>query len=161
MFVKGKGEMQTYWLSKSIRSTKPTDPNVEQGTQKIELGTLGEEFESEESSDRTENEDQDFQGIEGMNKTDRLVEWNVEVLTSLLEQIVGSRGEVVDQSQTLFLAEKKDWTGGRTVLEEFIPIIQLKRFDAEDLKHRGRPTSLDIGDEAKSQLRNYISSISG
>eukprot|EP00980_Cylindrotheca_fusiformis_P007512 scaffold1561_cov129-Cylindrotheca_fusiformis.AAC.4 len=156
VFVKGKGEMQTYWLTKSSKSIKTKPMHL-----KAELGPVGERPENEDSSDRTENEDHDFLGIEGMNKTERLVEWNVEILTSLLEQIVGSRGEVTDQSQTLSNAERKSWTSGTTVLEEFTPIIQLKRFDAEELKRRGKPTSTDIGDEAKSQLRNFISSISG
>eukprot|EP00980_Cylindrotheca_fusiformis_P015176 scaffold4199_cov101-Cylindrotheca_fusiformis.AAC.4 len=162
LFVKGKGEMQTYWLTKSVRSnkTKPTDL----GTATTELGTLGEETESEETSVRTEGVDQDFLGIEGMNKTQRLVEWNVEILTSLLEQIVGSRGgEPVDQIQTVSknVERKHGSDGGRTVLEEFTPIITLKRFDADELQRRGRPKSMDIGGEAKSQLRNYISSIAG
>eukprot|EP00980_Cylindrotheca_fusiformis_P009109 scaffold1975_cov90-Cylindrotheca_fusiformis.AAC.1 len=165
-FVKGKGEMQTYWLTKSSKSktSKLRDQSTESGTQGTELGTLGEASEGEESSDKTEStEDEDFLGVEGMNKTQRLVEWNVEILTSLLEQILGCRGEGVDQIQTLSNdAERKNGTGGgKTVLDEFTPIIHLKRFDAEEIKRRGRPKSMNIGDEAKSQLRNYISSISG
>eukprot|EP00980_Cylindrotheca_fusiformis_P016423 scaffold4895_cov54-Cylindrotheca_fusiformis.AAC.1 len=75
------------------------------------MGTLDEEVETAESSERTE---EDEQGIEGMNKTERLIEWNVEVLASLLEQIVGSRGGVVNQIQTLSDAEKKVGVGGKT-----------------------------------------------
>eukprot|EP00980_Cylindrotheca_fusiformis_P017298 scaffold5354_cov110-Cylindrotheca_fusiformis.AAC.3 len=165
-FVKGKGEMQTYWLTKSskIIKSKQRDVKTELGTQETELGTLGEGSESEElSSERTEESEEDFLGVEGMNKTERLVEWNVEILTSLLEQILGSRVEDVDQIQTLSNdAERKNGIGGgKTVLEEFKPIIHLKRFDTEEIKRRGRPKSMNIGDEAKSQLRNYISSISG
>eukprot|EP00980_Cylindrotheca_fusiformis_P028843 scaffold22655_cov173-Cylindrotheca_fusiformis.AAC.2 len=155
MFVKGKGEMQTYWVRKSSRTIKPKVTDLKSG-----METLDEEAETEESSERGHEEDDDFLGIEGLSKTERLVEWNVEVLTSLLEQIVGSRGGVANQVQTLTSAEKTIGAGGRTVLEEFTPIIQLKRFDVEELKCRGNPTSLDIGDEVKSQLRNYISSIS-
>eukprot|EP00980_Cylindrotheca_fusiformis_P001925 scaffold437_cov111-Cylindrotheca_fusiformis.AAC.23 len=155
MFVKGKGEMQTYWVEKSRRPIKPKATDLEPG-----MGTLDEEAESEASSERAKEEHNDFLDIEGMNKTERLVEWNVEVLTSLLEQIESSRGGIINQIQTLSKVEKTIGTGGRTVLEEFTPIIQLKRFDVEELKHRGVTTSMSIGDEVKSQLRNYISSIS-
>eukprot|EP00980_Cylindrotheca_fusiformis_P016206 scaffold4815_cov107-Cylindrotheca_fusiformis.AAC.3 len=155
MFVKGKGEMQTYWLRKSRRTNNPKATELNS-----EMETLEEGAGSEESSERAQEEDNDFLGIEGMNKAERLVEWNVEVLTSLLEQIVASRDGVMDQIVTLSDAEKSIGTGGKTVLEEFTPIIQLKRFDAEELKRRGRPTSINIEDEVKSQLRSYISSIS-
>eukprot|EP00980_Cylindrotheca_fusiformis_P016353 scaffold4870_cov135-Cylindrotheca_fusiformis.AAC.3 len=155
MFVKGKGEMQTYWVRKSSRLIKSNSSNPESG-----MGTLDEEAESDESSERAKEEGDDFLDIEEMDKNDRLVEWNVEVLASLLEQIVGSRGGGVNQIQTLSEAEKGIGMGGRTVLEEFTPIIKLKRFDVEELKLRGGLTSMTIGDEVKSQLRNYISSIS-
>eukprot|EP00980_Cylindrotheca_fusiformis_P018638 scaffold6199_cov132-Cylindrotheca_fusiformis.AAC.3 len=155
MFVKGKGEMQTYWLRKSSRASIPKAASM-----KSEMETLEEGDDSSESSERASEEDNDFLGIEGMNKTERLVEWNVEVLTSLLEQIVGSRGDTTNQITTLSDAERNIGTGGKTVLEEFTPIIQLKRFDVEELERRGRPTSICIEDEVKSQLRSYISSIS-
>eukprot|EP00980_Cylindrotheca_fusiformis_P016355 scaffold4870_cov135-Cylindrotheca_fusiformis.AAC.5 len=155
MFVKGKGEMQTYWVRKSSRPIKPKAADPESG-----METLDEEAESEESSERAQEEGDDFLGIEGMNKTERLVEWNVEVLTSLLEQIVRSQGGVTERNQTLSKAETTIGKDDRTVLEEFTPIIHLKRFDVDELERRGGPSSMNIGEEVKSQLRNYISSIS-
>eukprot|EP00980_Cylindrotheca_fusiformis_P009221 scaffold2004_cov101-Cylindrotheca_fusiformis.AAC.11 len=153
MFVKGKGDMQTYWLRKSCRSTKPGASELISGSCIPE-----EEAETEECSERTE---EDTNGIEGMNKTERLIEWNVEVLASLLEQIVRSRGGAVNQIQTLSDTEKKIGVGGKTVLEEFTPVIPLKRFDTEKLERHQRTTNSNVGEEAKSQLRNYISTISG
>eukprot|EP00980_Cylindrotheca_fusiformis_P025449 scaffold13738_cov199-Cylindrotheca_fusiformis.AAC.1 len=155
MFVKGKGEMQTYWVCTSSRPMKPKAADLE-----TEMETLDEDTDSNDSSERAKEEDDAFLGIEGMNKTDRLVEWNVEVLTSLLEQIVGSRGCVVDRIQSLSQAESNIKEGERTVLEEFTPIIHLKRFDAEELKRRGRLASMVIEDKVKSQLRSYLASIS-
>eukprot|EP00980_Cylindrotheca_fusiformis_P003375 scaffold750_cov73-Cylindrotheca_fusiformis.AAC.1 len=93
MFVKGKGEMQTYWVRRSKGLIKPKAAG-----QKYGMSTLDEEAETEGSSDRSED---DHNEIEGMNKTERLIEYNVEVLASLLEQIVESRGGVVNQIQTL------------------------------------------------------------
>eukprot|EP00980_Cylindrotheca_fusiformis_P004907 scaffold1043_cov117-Cylindrotheca_fusiformis.AAC.2 len=158
MFVKGKGEMQTYWVDKSSRPIKPKGAYLKSG-----METLDERAESEESSETAEKENKENNekvGIPAMDKTRRLVEWNVEVLTSLLEQIVRSRGGVANQTQTLSMAEKNIGMGDRTVLDEFTPIIELKRFDVEELKRREVPSSMSIGDEVKSQLRNYISSVS-
>eukprot|EP00980_Cylindrotheca_fusiformis_P020401 scaffold7425_cov66-Cylindrotheca_fusiformis.AAC.2 len=151
IFVKGKGEMQTYWMRRRTRTIKPKAANQKSG-----IGPLNEEDRTKDCSERTE----DSNGIDGMNKTERLVEWNVEVLTSLLEQIVGSRMGVVNPIQILSNAEKDIGMGGTTVLEEFTPVIPLKRFDTEELERRRRTTTVDIGNEAKSQLRQYISNIS-
>eukprot|EP00980_Cylindrotheca_fusiformis_P011512 scaffold2705_cov67-Cylindrotheca_fusiformis.AAC.1 len=126
--------------------------------------TLVESAQTEEESDSVEDIGLDFeedndQGI--MNKMDRLVEWNVEVLSSLLQQIIASRGGVVNGISTLSNAERNIGTGVGTVLDEFTPIIPLKRFEAEDLRARRRPSSIDIGEKAKSQLRTYLSQIAG
>eukprot|EP00980_Cylindrotheca_fusiformis_P005314 scaffold1136_cov146-Cylindrotheca_fusiformis.AAC.27 len=152
MFVKGKGEMQTYWVRKNTKSIKPKGTDLQS-----DMSTLEETAETEGSSERTEEDS----GIEGMNRTDRLVEWNVDVLASLLEQVVVSRGGVVNQIQNLSEAETKIGINGGTVLEEFTPVIPLKRFDAEELERRQRTANVDIGEEAKYQLRHYISTISG
>eukprot|EP00980_Cylindrotheca_fusiformis_P009471 scaffold2070_cov105-Cylindrotheca_fusiformis.AAC.2 len=152
MLVKGKGEMQTYWVRKTTKSIKSKDADLQP-----EMDTLTETAETEGSSEMTE----EGSGIEGMNRTERLVEWNVEVLTSLLEQIVASRADAVGQIHTLSDAEKKIGINGATVLEEFTPVIPLKRFDAEELERRQTTSNVDIGEEAKYQLRRYISTISG
>eukprot|EP00980_Cylindrotheca_fusiformis_P014464 scaffold3861_cov112-Cylindrotheca_fusiformis.AAC.1 len=151
MFVKGKGEMQTYWLRKSLRSIKPKTADPKSG-----METLAEVAATEGSSGTD-----DFFDYDGMNKTERLIEWNVEVLTSLLEQIIGSRGGIVDQISSLSNVENNIGIGGKTVLEEFTPIIPFKRFDPEELRSPRRTSTVDIGEEAKSQLRHYISTIAG
>eukprot|EP00980_Cylindrotheca_fusiformis_P015290 scaffold4255_cov59-Cylindrotheca_fusiformis.AAC.1 len=75
IYVKGKGDMQTYWLRKSkTHKVKGIDS-------KRDMMTLVESAQTEEESDSVEDiglgfEDDNDQGI--MNKMDRLVEWNVE-----------------------------------------------------------------------------------
>eukprot|EP00980_Cylindrotheca_fusiformis_P017838 scaffold5650_cov121-Cylindrotheca_fusiformis.AAC.6 len=156
IYVKGKGEMQTYWVTRSNKSIQPKATNM-----KSEMATLDEGAETEKSSETGEEGDSELLRVEEMNRTERLVEWNVEVLTSLLEQIVGSRGGVVNQIQTLSNAESRIGVLGRTVLDEFTPIIPLKRFDADELERRQSTGAFDIGVKAKCQLRNYISTIAG
>eukprot|EP00980_Cylindrotheca_fusiformis_P020165 scaffold7242_cov137-Cylindrotheca_fusiformis.AAC.1 len=157
IYVKGKGDMQTYWLRKSkARKHKGSDL-------KSDMSTLAESAETGEESDSVEDIglgfNSDHEG--GMTKIERLVEWNVEVLATLLQQIIASREGVVSDIATLSKAERQTGKGGGTVLDEFTPIIPLKRFDAQDLRARRRPSSIDIGDEAKSQLRSFLSQIAG
>eukprot|EP00980_Cylindrotheca_fusiformis_P003027 scaffold703_cov131-Cylindrotheca_fusiformis.AAC.4 len=157
IFVKGKGEMQTYWLRKS-KARKPKASEV-----KTDLAAVAESVETAEESDSLEEVVLGFDGDshQGMTKIERLVEWNVEVLASLLQQIIACRGGVVDDIATLQSAEKKIGNGGGTILDEFTPIIPLKRLEAEDLRVRRRPSSIEIGDEVKSQLRTYLYHIAG
>ncbi|CAJ1963436.1 unnamed protein product [Cylindrotheca closterium] len=151
ILVKGKGEMQTYWIRK--RKLLKLFHNS------MDLVALDETVETE--VDNGYDDDVfDPDNIAGMTKTDRLVEWNVELLASLLQQIIASReGSVEKQLSQRSLLKAGNVETGRTVLDEFVPIIPLKRFDADELKARRRPSSIDIGEEAKSQLRSYLSSI--
>eukprot|EP00980_Cylindrotheca_fusiformis_P004291 scaffold918_cov126-Cylindrotheca_fusiformis.AAC.70 len=157
IYVKGKGDMQTYWLRK-VKAPKSKVSEL-----KNEMTTLAESAETEEESDYTDEVGLGFDddSDRGMTKIERLVEWNVEVLTSLLQQIIASRGGVVNEIGTLSNAEKKCGSGNGTVLDEFTPIIPLKRFEAEELHARPSPGSIDIGDKAKSQLRSYLSQVAG
>eukprot|EP00980_Cylindrotheca_fusiformis_P003023 scaffold702_cov99-Cylindrotheca_fusiformis.AAC.2 len=158
IFVKGKGEMQTYWLRKSkARKPKKTD------LKSSDMATVAESVETAEESDSLEEIVLGVEGNshQGMTKIERLVEWNVEVLASLLQQIIASRGGVVNEIGSLSTAERSIGRAGGTVLDEFTPTIPLKRFDAEHLRSRQRPSSIEIGDAAKSQLRTYLSQIAG
>eukprot|EP00980_Cylindrotheca_fusiformis_P024777 scaffold12447_cov95-Cylindrotheca_fusiformis.AAC.1 len=156
ILVKGKGEMQTYWLktkaAKGSMSTKSKHdmPTLEETASEMSDGSNG-------MGETHANENFDY--ASPMSKTERLVEWNVETMRHLLQQIIASRGgNVVPKDPTL---PQKEATIGRgeTVLEEFVPIIPLKRFDAAELSKRQKASSIDIGDKAKTQLRNYLSNV--
>eukprot|EP00980_Cylindrotheca_fusiformis_P012882 scaffold3208_cov107-Cylindrotheca_fusiformis.AAC.3 len=155
IFVKGKGEMQTYWLNvKVVKGSKFSKSKNDM------LAVSETVLDSSDHNHSVKEVDDNFlNDIETMTKTERLVEWNVEVLASLLQQIISSRGEVRDANNAS-LKEKEATIGtGDTVLEEFVPIIPLKRFDASDLSKRQEASSIDIGVEAKTQLRNYVSNV--
>eukprot|EP00980_Cylindrotheca_fusiformis_P020351 scaffold7354_cov93-Cylindrotheca_fusiformis.AAC.4 len=152
IYLKGKGEMQTYWM----RRTKPSTAAAATLTGPL---TQAETVATAANSELTDHSD-DSETNEGMDKTERLVEWTVAVLTSLLQQIIASRGGDVQDIKSLSAAERG--TGnGQTVLEEFIPIIPLKRFEEDELRRRQKPSSIDIGDEARSQLRKYLFIVAG
>eukprot|EP00980_Cylindrotheca_fusiformis_P020483 scaffold7538_cov78-Cylindrotheca_fusiformis.AAC.1 len=156
ILVKGKGEMQTYWLktkaAKGSMSTKSKHdmPTLEETASEMSDGSNG-------MVETHANENFDY--ASPMSKTERLVEWNVETMSHLLQQIIASRGgNVVPKDPSL--PQKEATIGkGKTVLEEFVPIIPLKRFDAAELSKRQKASSIDIGEEAKTQLRNYLSNV--
>eukprot|EP00980_Cylindrotheca_fusiformis_P023768 scaffold10954_cov65-Cylindrotheca_fusiformis.AAC.1 len=153
IFVKGKGEMQTYWLK--------TKAEAGLETSKLKMGLQsGAETLTDSSMSLSVGEVVDVGGIDAMTKTQRLVEWNVEVLSPLLQQIIASRGGGTVDTDDQSLSRKEATIGtGETVLEEFVPIIPLKRFDAGELSKRQKASSVDIGEEAKSQLRSYITNV--
>eukprot|EP00980_Cylindrotheca_fusiformis_P027106 scaffold18864_cov69-Cylindrotheca_fusiformis.AAC.1 len=147
IFVKGKGQMQTYWLrTKKARKSKITG---------YDMNTVAETEETDEESETSEcsNLSLPVDRDQGMTKIERLVEWNVEVLGTLLQQVIASRGGMVNDIEYLSDTERRIGRDGGTVLDEFTPIIPLKRFEVGELRARRRPSSIDIGDEAKSQLR--------
>eukprot|EP00980_Cylindrotheca_fusiformis_P010483 scaffold2324_cov116-Cylindrotheca_fusiformis.AAC.10 len=153
--VKGKGEMQTYWVRKA------KVPVLKGSDLKSEMSTADETIDSDGGTSAGESSGEYELGsevIHALSKIERLVEWNVALLTSLLQQIVASRGGLVKHIKPLSSEEKTIGTNG-TVLEEFTPIIPLKRFEAEDLQQRQRPGSIEISDKVKCQLRGYLSNV--
>ncbi|CAJ1967128.1 unnamed protein product [Cylindrotheca closterium] len=157
IFVKGKGDMQTYWIrtdKKSGAFKRSLD-----ASRASEMTTLAESDDDTESSQSDTDEDGlhlETEGVKKMSKTDRLVEWNAEVLCSLLQQIMASR-EDASPDPTLAKAEKAG--SDKTVLEEFTPIIHLKRMESENVQVRRRASTVVINDQTKVQLRTYLSNI--
>jgi len=161
IFVEGKGDMQTYWLRTDKRSSafkRSANTNRES-----EMATVAESVDITESSQSDDLSDEDrllfsTERVESMTKMERLVEWNVEVLCSLLQQILASRGDGISPDPTLVEAEKET-RSCKTVLEEFIPIIRLKRIESDDMDIRRRVSTVGINEQTRSQLRSYLSNI--
>eukprot|EP00526_Cylindrotheca_closterium_P009193 CAMPEP_0113614614 /NCGR_PEP_ID=MMETSP0017_2-20120614/7263_1 /TAXON_ID=2856 /ORGANISM="Cylindrotheca closterium" /LENGTH=511 /DNA_ID=CAMNT_0000523799 /DNA_START=84 /DNA_END=1619 /DNA_ORIENTATION=- /assembly_acc=CAM_ASM_000147 len=169
IFVKGKGNMQTYWMKTTKPSTSKRKSTLSSIRSDIPL-TIDETAETELSSDTQSVQSEDTNGLDdefnlnldtdvgGMTKTDRLVEWNVETMSSLLQHIIASRGGAVQPIDSLRDIEAAVGRG-RTVLEEFEPIVHLKQLDAKELGERLDPSTIDIGEAARSQLRKFLSMI--
>eukprot|EP00980_Cylindrotheca_fusiformis_P001073 scaffold295_cov96-Cylindrotheca_fusiformis.AAC.3 len=155
ILVKGKGQMQTYWLK--TKSEEGLYPSESKSGMHNAADTLTES--SFATSTREADDTADVSGIEAMSKAERLVEWNVEVLSPLLQQIIASRGGTVDTDDQSLSRHEATIGTGETVLEEFVPIIPLKRFDAGDLSKRQKASSIDIGEVAISQLRSYLANV--
>jgi hypothetical protein len=124
----------------------------------------------EETDDEEEELDDvsDDGAVTNITKTQRLVEWNVEVLSKLLQQMLAARseshteqsGEKSDLSQAeeefKMGSFKKDGSSA-TVLDEFKEIITMPLVGADDLKKRNDPDSVILPIAAVSQLRDFLS----
>ena len=165
--VKGKGEMQTYWLETKDESTKRKSKSINSSKSAgVEMAPVIEESESFEVDgwdDDDEDDEVDFEDeglMKEMTKTERLVEWNVEVLSQLLKQIMAARTR---SSQEAYLKPiEEELKGGRNcsttnVLGEFEEIIDMPLYRSEDLQKRREPASVQLSPEAVSQLRSFLS----
>eukprot|EP00980_Cylindrotheca_fusiformis_P019370 scaffold6650_cov116-Cylindrotheca_fusiformis.AAC.3 len=86
------------------------------------METLDEEAESEESSESAEADD-----IEEMNKTKRLVEWNVELLARIVN--VDEGNGLGDENNSFFPAISILWTWQGTPLELTKSVAEQKSVD--------------------------------
>ena len=162
--VKGKGSMQTYWLEFK-------GDNKGMGETGSEPFSEGESKVFTDESNlamftHTEFKDQVAQLVDGAEtgkdqlsqKVERLVGWNVDLLTAILKKIVAQResNDTVaesDKKLTQIENEAKD-----VPLDEVQEIITLPDF------RRGRqcdPATIRIDDKVVEQLRTFIVEIAG
>lgn len=182
--AKGKGEMVTYWLALGAdRDDEPEDDTESMSGQTTSsFGNLtvaaGDDAKSEASaSSKGSKKNGDFvrkapavsmsglarmkrgqMGVSGrLDKMDRLIEWNVDVLTKLLKQIVARRGKdkTFQEREEVQLHRPE----GQPPLEEVVEIITLPKFDADAAKHQEDPKSIDLGKAVTAQLRIYVKQI--
>ena len=158
--VKGKGSLQTYWLEFKGDKGGATG---ETGSEPFSEGE-SRAFTDETSSAmfvHSEFKDQVAQLIGGVDdgkgrlsqKIERLVDWNVDILTAILKQIVAQResnGVVADSDKRLTQIEKE---AKNVPLDEVQEIITLPDF------RRGRqcdPATIRIDDKVVEQLHSFI-----
>ena len=157
VYVKGKGDIRTFWLNTKINERNTSRNSNASKWAEMNCVEMTPADQGMEGSD-TGSELGFDEGEETMDKMKRLVEWNIEILKHLLQQIVAAR--VDSKHAPKLLAPIENQLGvGSTVLEEFQPIIYLNRFDAEDLNKRKDPDSINLGEAAISQLRDFLTTI--
>ena len=209
--VKGKGEMQTYWLETKEESLKraklakyknSSKSSRKKGMNASIIGANGDPLPemAPVQEDQTERDDDDEIWEEddmsddenntkhrNMTKTQRLVEWNVEVLSYLLQQILVARqvdnttAKTSQKRKSKRITSKKDLSeltkaendmrGGNgmkevggskaTVLDEFKERITLPTVSDEELLQRKQyeSSSITLGPAVTAQLRDLITNI--
>lgn len=145
--VKGKGDMQTYWVRSGNEKSTPTDGAAPTDD------SMGVSL----SADGADEDDVE-------EATQRLIEWNVGTLLPIIKEIVASR-----LSSENKLIEHQACLGGETPvvevapqpLDEVVETIELPSFDAGVAKRRKNAENAAISVAAVQQLHQYISCIAG
>ena len=149
--AKGKGEIQTYWLAISGKQHKSKAQRRLSSTHSIKSESIA-------SGDgiSSRGDDDGVIGVAGDAKTERLVDWNVEVLQSQLKKIVAMRDgnlslrrSVKDKSSS----PKFDTVEGNTVLDEVLEVIPLSNQAKE---YKISPSMVELDSEVVSQLKSFV-----
>jgi hypothetical protein len=134
--AKGKGKMQTYWVEPKMMGTGAGTP-------------------SGASSSHLSGETMD-------ERTQRLVEWNTDILTRLVKRIIAKRNAAKS-----FRGKGKKATPGdipqsksMAVLDEFKEIIELPEFDTVAYTKEKDPETIVLDEDVSTQLEGYVVAIS-
>ena len=159
VFVKGKGEIQTFW----VHVTGDRAGSVTSKTSSAHHPTGA----------STDGGQQDTAAVPVLStKTQRLVNWNVEMLLGLMQLIVANRNSR-NPTNSKKLKKKKSHDSssdhfkdvqkvGRTPLEEVMEIIHLPDFASCNGKTKQQdPDSVIIPDDVIEQLHMLVSEIAG
>jgi class 3 adenylate cyclase len=160
--AKGKGQLQTYWLSRKSASRRSSthssitslssDGNATSGDLRIDPSP------TKELDDHTPaGTDSSFQ---------RLVDWNVTIFEELLEEIVAHRGIMTTVSSAssspnaTALIESVS-PKGTHVRDEVVETITMPAYNAASTNqsYRGGDGSAKLNPKAVSQLRDYVTKI--
>eukprot|EP00339_Tiarina_fusa_P025852 CAMPEP_0117000886 /NCGR_PEP_ID=MMETSP0472-20121206/3077_1 /TAXON_ID=693140 ORGANISM="Tiarina fusus, Strain LIS" /NCGR_SAMPLE_ID=MMETSP0472 /ASSEMBLY_ACC=CAM_ASM_000603 /LENGTH=1264 /DNA_ID=CAMNT_0004700725 /DNA_START=238 /DNA_END=4032 /DNA_ORIENTATION=+ len=159
--AKGKGDVQTYWLT----------PKMASGS--MFPGDNGEEASAHPSlADRNifgDNVDRDLLANAQLvfdlgtpnNRYHRLIDWNVELLSDLLKQIEARRRDAKKYSKykgKSLPTPKMELQGGSTALDEVTEIVALPQVEVQT-KKRTRASDVELSPEVVSQLRDYVTTI--
>mmetsp|Transcript_10346 Transcript_10346/g.22776 ORF Transcript_10346/g.22776 Transcript_10346/m.22776 type:complete len:1195 (-) Transcript_10346:89-3673(-) len=129
--AKGKGSLQTYWLASERPDHGRTSSQVEEQRVATEPNQIR------------------------LDKSERLIKWNGDLLLKLLKEIEASRdaslgGLSVEES-------KYDGTRSGTVLDEVEEIVHLPNFA---LHQSPNPNTIQLSPEVEDQLLSYIGAVS-
>ena len=145
--AKGKGMMQTYWLTISKEEQREDDHDS------LNIDSQGSTAESEDEDTHDSN----------WERTERLIDWITDVLHGQIRKIVAMRESCKDEFDTAtsikpgwqHLRPKKQVSG--TVLDEVKEIIPLNH---EAHEYHVDPESVVLPEDAIRQLRKFVSEIS-
>jgi class 3 adenylate cyclase len=160
--AKGKGELKTFWLAlgdggktKSTTDTTHSSDDVSSPNHNSSMILDGLMVTSAES-------DQQVNTLMS-NKTSRLIDWNVDVLSRLIKQIIAQRK--ASSSPTKDSTKKHFCPGDNrgaatTVLDEVTEILALPEFDAEAARRQQDPQNIELNANITTQLQQYVSNVS-
>lgn len=143
--AKGKGELTTYWLdvksdSSGGKSSRHSETGSERACPNIDFDLI--------DKDKTA-------AVLLTEKKNRLIDWNVDVLCRLLQQIIASHsGTLLQSKRNATEAFELSCTNPFDEVKEIIPLAQVRK-----TKHLNDESGVKIASEVLDQLRKYVSYI--
>lgn len=164
--VKGKGEMQTFWVYPRgrLRLTEGAfATSVDESTQLHKTKQEG-------TWCCTDGEDPTFYASnKAWDNVEQLVDWNVSLLSSHLQKIVARRQATFGASPKLMRRGQAKQSFGRVLdsglfkdsipRDEVVDIVVMPKFSIDDVKHYVDPTSVRLSPLVLQQLRGYVERI--
>lgn len=166
--AKGKGEMQTFFLEikqqSAASSTSRSTESSDQGS-----GTFNKMDASLKSlAIKAALNRQNGPEVKAKlsQKANRLVKWNVEIISRLLKQVIARRNEVeklkhdggeIDPSDEFCVATSI--AEGTTVIDEVKEIIELPEFDVIAARNQQDPETVELDPKVQAQLHSYVTLI--
>jgi Adenylate and Guanylate cyclase catalytic domain len=148
--AKGKGQMQTYWVGTGA-STEEAPAHLSVVAHKSHSHVVSGDVQRMTLDELT------------AEKTQRLIDWNVEVLLRLLKQIVAKRaakqshGSLQPLDEKKFLLDQKE--AGKTVIDEVREIVSLPGYRSRSVIDGEDAESVVIPGHVARQLRDYITNV--
>jgi hypothetical protein len=165
--VKGKGDVQTYWLHLGASSLSQTSTSQASGDDSTPVVDQPQPLTSPRAPRRPQlraswvgtNLD-GVLGVTEMNESlERLVKWNVDVLIPLLKNVVAYRiASGTSATSAAFSGELHSTNSGGKVLDDVQLFINLPKFNASVLAKAANET-VELIPEIKSELHEYVMAI--
>lgn len=164
--LRGKGDVETYWLALKGTSRVSKRASSEAFGKMILIEENDGDIEDETRSD---SEVEDWNNFGDLDETDatgdklrRLVDWNANILADLIKQILSTRDGSSASDPSSIAAKEKSIGNGSTVLEEFKDIIEVSPGDRIDMVHNEAGMDMNVNefdDVAMDQLRDFLSQV--
>jgi len=158
VMAKGKGVLQTFWLS--VGTKKGSVFSSSQGTEHGEDNMAGHKETAIVIGNNGHDEVDRKAELLASGKASRLVDWNVDVLKRLLKQVIARRHTSSNRAavlKSLYPDIGRESSG--TVLDEVKEIVTLPDFDSKAAKQQEDPDSIEIHPVAVEQLKDYVTNV--
>jgi class 3 adenylate cyclase len=153
--VKGKGEMQTYWV-------KPSKPKQRKASISLSEDAPSSSGHNVDTLWGGTNLDSALTLTSSLNRRDRLIAWNADILEQFLQKLIARRKAAMRSQSSRRLQSinvKRRPEMKSQVVDEITVIITMPSFNEQTVNTETDPTLIDIGMKARSQLRDYVAHI--
>ena len=153
--AKGKGEMQTYWLTVGGESIVKSLANQEDSSSSFDLASPR----AEKRASLKSNSDSFGGTVEKKQHNARIAEWTVEVLSTILKSVVASRKALGVPSDPVPKMEQLERALTGEPLDEVTEIIMLPEYNKKKY-HVQDSTEIKLSDQAMHELKEFVQIIS-